>query len=291
MFSFLLPLATAIIVPSPRQLSSALLADMGTRVELVVAVYDEDLSWLSDVPGLAGRSHLYVKGGPEQLARCASAGALSLSALPNVGREGHTYLTHILARYDDLPDVTLFTQGDPLPHGPAGMPTMREFVLTARRALLHLNVSSGYESVRNLAPVDCECASWGHVDLSHPRYDFRRHVFGPSEVGSLADFWAAALPEWPRPDGPLIHHHFAMFAATRAAIRRNPRSVYARLLALLPQTVDPEEGHYLERMWRVILEGGPERVHAAAVKGARILGRVASRESPFVETNSQRGGK
>ena len=31
--------------------------------------------------------------------------------LPNVGRESHTYLTHIVTQYDDLSDYTIFFQG------------------------------------------------------------------------------------------------------------------------------------------------------------------------------------
>ncbi|KAI9331693.1 hypothetical protein BDR26DRAFT_869872 [Obelidium mucronatum] len=40
-------------------------------------------------------------------------GALEVIVLENVGRETHTYLTHIARRYDTLADHTLYMQSDP----------------------------------------------------------------------------------------------------------------------------------------------------------------------------------
>ena len=41
--------------------------------------------------------------------------------LPNVGRESHTIVSHIVSRYDSLADWTVFMQGDPFDHLPAGL--------------------------------------------------------------------------------------------------------------------------------------------------------------------------
>jgi hypothetical protein len=38
--------------------------------------------------------------------------------MENVGREGHTYYSHIVNNYDNLDDYTIFLQGNPFDHSP-----------------------------------------------------------------------------------------------------------------------------------------------------------------------------
>ena len=70
--------------------------------EIVVAHYRENLSWLEKVNN--ARVTIYSKGGGGK------------NPLPNVGREAHTYLHHIVHRYDSLAPCTIFCQGHPSPH-------------------------------------------------------------------------------------------------------------------------------------------------------------------------------
>lgn len=68
-------------------------------VEIVVAKYNEDVSWTRN---LKYPVFLYDK----------SSNPVEKSIpLPNVGREAHTYLYHIVSHYDTLPDLTIFLQG------------------------------------------------------------------------------------------------------------------------------------------------------------------------------------
>ena len=86
------------------RLLDAIAAGAVTRadVELVVAKYQEDISW-SD-PYVAVRT-AYDKG-PEGAA-CAEH-----RRLPNVGLEQHTYLTHITRHYHELAARTVFMHGE-----------------------------------------------------------------------------------------------------------------------------------------------------------------------------------
>lgn len=80
---------------------------MTPRFELVVAHYEEDLAWLKRVPR-EFRMSIYDKGD----------GASGGIRLPNEGRESHTYLHHLVDRYDSLADLTVFVQGHPFDHAP-----------------------------------------------------------------------------------------------------------------------------------------------------------------------------
>jgi len=73
------------------------------ELEIVLAQYNEDMSW-SDKYGKLRT--VYCKGG----AACAPDAV----RLDNVGREGHSYLSHIVQNYDNLAKWTVFSQaGEP----------------------------------------------------------------------------------------------------------------------------------------------------------------------------------
>eukprot|EP00927_Polykrikos_kofoidii_P077258 TRINITY_DN74216_c0_g1_i1.p1 TRINITY_DN74216_c0_g1~~TRINITY_DN74216_c0_g1_i1.p1 ORF type:complete len:699 (-),score=78.48 TRINITY_DN74216_c0_g1_i1:37-2133(-) len=75
-----------------------------SQVEIVLAQYDEDVSW-SEV--YASIRTVYCKG-------TAAMRPPACVPLPNVGREGHTYLHHIVENYDNLAEWTVFSQaGEP----------------------------------------------------------------------------------------------------------------------------------------------------------------------------------
>ena len=73
-------------------------------VEVVVAKYKEDTAWTN---GLKHPYIIYDK----------SNDPLYYSVrLPNIGREAHTFLYHIVTNYNKLADVTVFLQGKPDDH-------------------------------------------------------------------------------------------------------------------------------------------------------------------------------
>ena len=74
------------------------------RVDIVIAKYEEDISWtrlLKDNVIVYDKSNHPVEGAIR---------------LPNLGREAHTYLYHIVKNYDNLADYTIFLQGKPYDH-------------------------------------------------------------------------------------------------------------------------------------------------------------------------------
>ena len=74
------------------------------QFEIVVSHYDEDLTWLDSV---SSHCHVYHKGKEVR----PRHNFKQWEKLPNVGRESHTYLQHIVNNYHHLADVTAFVQG------------------------------------------------------------------------------------------------------------------------------------------------------------------------------------
>ncbi len=85
-----------------------------TKLEIVVARYNEDLEWLKKIPK-EYKITIYNKGLDDIKNIPSSA---TITKLPNIGRESHTYLYHIIENYDKLADKTVFCQGDSIFHSP-----------------------------------------------------------------------------------------------------------------------------------------------------------------------------
>ncbi|MGO8745389.1 MAG: DUF3431 domain-containing protein [Thermoguttaceae bacterium] len=150
------------------------------EMQLVVARYRENLDWLERFRGIP--TVAYDKGDLR-----------AENPLPNVGREAHTYLHHIVAHYDSLAPVTVFLQGDPYAH----IPNLDEKIWS-----LPSNV--GFQALCDYILVE----------------DGRGHPVHPGlQLTNLYE----DLFEEPSPDFFLCHSA-ACFAVSRENVRRRPRA-------------------------------------------------------------------
>jgi len=76
--------------------------------EIVIARYNENLDWIKLLDKNI-KITIYNKGEPIDYPSIK---------LPNIGRESHTYLYHIINNYNKLADKTIFCQGDSIFHSP-----------------------------------------------------------------------------------------------------------------------------------------------------------------------------
>ena len=74
-------------------------------VRLVIAKYKEDVTWTNKIK--EHKITVYDK---------SDSPIINSIKLPNIGRETHTFLHHIVENYDNLDDVTVFLQGNPFEH-------------------------------------------------------------------------------------------------------------------------------------------------------------------------------
>ena len=71
---------------------------------IIVSRYDEDISWLEEYQDF--NIYIYNKG--RNLETKLSE---KVENLPNVGRESHTWIYHIIKNYNNLDSVNIFLQG------------------------------------------------------------------------------------------------------------------------------------------------------------------------------------
>lgn len=167
---------------------------------IVIARHTEDTSWAPE------NSLIYSKPGD----------------LPNIGREGHTYLYHICKHYASLKGTIIFTQGHPFDHAPRFLQQIQEYP-----------EFTGFSE-----PMECN----------------RRGA--PNHQGlPLESFWKTVFST-PMPDR-LIFHPGAIFAVPATIIRKRPRAFYFLLMDRLAYDINPVEGYCLERLWRYIFQYQP----------------------------------
>ena len=188
-------------------------------IDLVVARHREDLRWLRRVPpGI--RTRVYDKGG--------AAGGKSIP-LPNVGREAHTYLHHIVTQYDDLAEWTVFAQGHPFDH-----------VSTFHHILREL--AAGLVPARNFVwmgfIIDWDDATGSQL--------YRRWSKNPHGIPLDMEGFSQRL--WEKPaDERYVFYPGANFMVRRTLIGRQPKEFYERALHVAASF--PDAAHCFERTW------------------------------------------
>lgn len=75
------------------------------KMDVVISKYKEDIKWSHNLSNL--NIKIYNKSDEYNE---------DFIHLKNIGREAHTYLTHIVNNYDNLSDYTCFLQGNPFDH-------------------------------------------------------------------------------------------------------------------------------------------------------------------------------
>jgi hypothetical protein len=185
-------------------------------VNLVVARYKEDLSWINELPKF-DKIMIYDKENESILSRVdlfafwdKSGFPVSLEILPNVGREVHSFLWHMIMHEVDKP--TLFLQGNPFAHIP------KEQLMTAIYGYVE-----GFDAIGTNWHY---CDAWGHPH--HPNLPvgrFYQEVTG-KEINEIRFI----------PGGQFI-------------VDRNPKDLY-KIIEVCDRY--PEYPWIMERLWSYV---------------------------------------
>ena len=189
-------------------------------IELVVARYREDISWLNNIPPQI-RVTIYDKN--------PDAPHSNALVLPNIGREAHTYLHHITTRWETLSPLTVFCQGKPFDHAFDFHRTLRELARAPEAV-------ADFQWLGHIIDTDDArgqrlFVNWSKNDDGHELdlHGFHRALFGD--------------------DGPekYVFQLGAQFIITEALIRSRPLDFYRRALRVASEF--PDAAHCFERSW------------------------------------------
>ncbi|KAL8708481.1 MAG: hypothetical protein Q9220_006639 [cf. Caloplaca sp. 1 TL-2023] len=214
------------------------------RFEIVVAHYNEDLSWLKEY---SAECCVYSKGGTKN----APQHPFTFTTLPNIGREGHTFLFHIAENYDALADVTLFVQGRIDDHVDISLADMKARSLDTATGQVQTFPFRELELFDHWEGIPWEkypCwKRWSsmatHNMKETPLELFQQYISESDRVPAAVGFAPGAI-----------------FAVRKETVQQHSQAFYERLLNKMflgeMAHVNPETGHYMERFWLAMFNPG-----------------------------------
>lgn len=187
---------------------------------IIVARYNENIEWTKEFPHVI----IYNKG-----MQLNDDDGYNEILLNNVGREGHTYYKYICDNYDNLPDYNVFLQGNPFDHSPNIISNLHHHI----RHGFNLGFAFLSEHVY-CSSLDRECMLNWQCKNIHQNW---KHVFGVNCDNQECIFGAGA-----------------QFIVSKKRILQNTKEFYKNILQMLEYTIDPTEGHDIERFHKYIFQ-------------------------------------
>jgi hypothetical protein len=196
-------------------------------LNIVVARYREDITWLYPV---RESCTVYNKGGSDTIP------GFHCKILPNFGREGDTYLKHIVENYPNFPDYTIFTQGNIADH----VRSISSFIETINRITNGEETPAGYVGLNELRVHQ----GWGSFS----------NFMDPTHSGlPIRDVWNL-LYDTP-PEGNVIRCNYCgIFMVSRDHLLFHSKTFYEVLVDYMKQH-EPAAGYVFERLWASIFDG------------------------------------
>ena len=192
-------------------------------------------------------------------------------ATPNIGRESHAFLTHIVTNYDKLADVTLFSQADPTIGYCVPIHHYRD--CASFRAVV-VDVAPGFPlCTRDVYKRTGQQRGYGWVQFPSPwKHEWEAGSMLRTDL-SMGDFFDN-LVERERPEGACVQCLHGMFSVTREVVHGRPKRFYQKLLDAIPEHSNPEIGHYFERAWPYIFRTHEDLTgrHPVMIRGERWHG-------------------
>ena len=200
-------------------------------VEIVVARYDEDISWLDCYLEYEHVSiTVYNKG--REMNNINSK--ITVKKLDNIGREANTYLSHIVSNYNHLKVVTIFIQGRIDDHIQVDK---YEYINTMYEDAYK---EGKYQNFCSNADVPVDFRIYDYRDFKLVKFDcnfvdfFRTHI-NNTYPDSFNVYWCA------------------IFGVSKNNILKRSLYYYKTLLNLEDST-NSELAHFMERSWYYIFD-------------------------------------
>ena len=221
-----------------------------STMDVVVARYEEDISWVKTIPEhLYTRIIVYNKGEEAEFDLPKSI----VQTLPNMGRESHTYLHHVIENYDSLADITLFLPGSAWTRGDKKERVERlvDYLKENRTSII-----IGHKDDRMINDTyNFSIDTWTVTNTENRR---------KNPESSLTPSLDRPLRNWfeKRFEGESMNcvSFTGIIAVSRDDIRKRSKEFYEGLYKEHSHT-NPEVVHYSERVWKNIFSIDDDKCH------------------------------
>ena len=191
--------------------------------EIIIARYNEDISWSHNFKNIR---KIYNKGDEIH--------GVDSTRLPNVGREAHTYLYHIIHNWDNLAEQTIFCQGGIYKH-----------------RINNADIERFFETPGLFKSQKLYCDyNWGYIN--HIAKWASEKSSGKMKKAELSfGEWFDRVVQIPRGESFLFVPG-ANFCVHKDAVKSRSLDYYKSLVKRVDDHINPEESHYFERAWLYI---------------------------------------
>ena len=198
---------------------------------IIISRYDEDLDWLSKYK--EWNLIIYNKGYDDIKNKFKN-----LIELPNLGRESHTWLFHIIKNYDNLSDINIFLQGRIDDLGCMSFQSPIDYIKDTQK--------NGFAVKRFglLGPLHWENYLGIDRDQRYKKQWFSGDIGIKSE--GFREFARTYFPKIPI---FVPTSYGGCFGVSKEKIRQYKLSFYKKLIKDLEYHNNPIEGHFMERLW------------------------------------------
>jgi hypothetical protein len=215
---------------------------------IVIARYNENLEWLKEEPFNQFHYIVYNKGENENYYK--SDKFIKQVMLEPVGRETHTYLSHIIQNYDNLNTFTIFL---------VGSVELENRHDRAKRLINDINDTKFEKDVFS-------CVSLNDTPVLEVNKDFLiDNYLSSNELNRKMNSDTKMLPADIRPYSKWYENLFgnvnadskcftqnSMFGITKETILSKSKSYYEKLITHVNKHHNPEAQHFFERSWETV---------------------------------------
>ena len=217
---------------------------MTENIDIIVSRYNEDLNWINEYPFNLFQYIVYNKGNNDNFNK---NNIKQIINLPNVGRESHSYLYHIVNNYENnLANINVF------------LPGSLDLIHKKNKSikLLNLIINSKYnnaffigehkKSIYNFFK-DFKLEYWNtnHYKNKELNNNFSLELAKLRPYGLWYKyFFGNKLSHW--------YTYYGIFSIHKNDILQSNIEIYKKLLLVLSYSANPECGHYMERSWGVL---------------------------------------
>ncbi len=222
------------------------------KVDLVISRYNEDLSFLlnDEFKKYIDEFNIIIYNKGPEIQNNELKDKFIIIQLPNVGRECHTNLYHIINNYENLADVTIFLPGsfyNLKNKKPRSMKTL-DLVLEKKHGIFLVEKSDKpiREQFADVVMDVYESSSKENKKIMNKsQHEIKKSPERPFKNWFIKNF----------PDNDIdIYSYNCIFAVDKKDIIKNDIQVYQNLIKYLNDHTNPEVGHYMERSWGALFK-------------------------------------
>jgi hypothetical protein len=213
-------------------------------IDLVIARFSENLGWIHNLPkGMFRTIYVYNKG-PDMT---KMADNMRIETLPNIGREAHTYLHHIIHHFPHKDDIstTVFVPGSVYskPHKSSQIEKILEHLKKSpSKSIIVENNHERLNTAKDFSINNYSITNEGNRALN-PNVKLNAANTNP-----LGPWFAKYVPN----EKMRCLSTNGIFAATSEDIGKHDKNFYETLIKTV-STKNPVAGHYMERVWANIM--------------------------------------